>query len=326
MHVDAARRGLLAVRAGSKSAEPLCAGHLLGAAQRLMNAGRVAIVTGFFVPRGDVSAAETDGPLGAIVLAAILRSIGIETFLVTDSLCAAAIRVAGEIAGVEARSIIQAPDDVDADWIDEFFDRLVPRLTDLVSIERVGPSHTLESMQAQHRDGEAPRAEFEQLTEAANRGCTFNMRGHVLDSYSAPLYRLFENAPASRTIRTIGIGDGGNEIGMGTIPWEVIVDRIGSDPGARIACRVATDWNIIAGTSNWGAQALAITTSLLADRPELIEQWSSERQRDALQRLVSDGPCVDGITGKQEATVDGLSFEDFISAWNQMAYVSLGGA
>ena len=315
---DVAGRGLLATADGTPYAAGLCPGHLYGAAEDLLKAARVAIVTGFFVPGGDIPAAETDGPLGAIILAATLRTIGVETVLVTDSHCGGAVRVAGEIAGLGEGSVIQAPADVNVAWVDEFFRTQVPGLTHLISVERVGPSHSLESLEAQTRDGDAPRDSFKHLTQVESRGRTFNMRGNVLDSFSAPLHRLFDKANADRSVRTIGIGDGGNEIGMGVIPWELIVERLGADPGARIACRVATDRNIVVGTSNWGAQALAIAVSMMANQPEAIDLWPRQRQFQALEKLVSDGPCVDGITGKREATVDGLSFERFISVWEQM--------
>jgi hypothetical protein len=52
-------------------------------------------------------------------------------------------------------------------------------------------------------------------------------------------------------VTTIGIGDGGNEIGMGKIPWEVIRRNIPG--GGRIACRVPTSFLLVCGISNWGA-------------------------------------------------------------------------
>ncbi|NOX55607.1 MAG: hypothetical protein GXP27_14445, partial [Planctomycetes bacterium] len=41
----------------------------------------------------------------------------------------------------------------------------------------------------------------------------------------------------------------------------------------------------------------------------------SGRQFDLLERMVEDGPCVDGATGRQEPTVDGLPFITYIQAW-----------
>ena len=55
-------------------------------------------------------------------------------------------------------------------------------------------------------------------------------------------------------IVTIGIGDGGNEIGMGKV-FERVAANV--QYGSEIACTVASDYLISAGVSNWGGYALA---------------------------------------------------------------------
>ena len=73
---DVGNRGL----AGDAEAEPLCPGHLHGAACELSGRpGRAVICTGFYVPHGDPPAAETDGPPGAAYLAMVLQNLG-DTF------------------------------------------------------------------------------------------------------------------------------------------------------------------------------------------------------------------------------------------------------
>src|SRR5262249_41512170 len=109
---------------------------------------------------------------------------------------------------------------------------------------------------------------------------------------------------------TIGIGDGGNEIGMGKIAWDTIHRNIPN--GGLIACRVPTDFLIVAGVSNWGAYALAAGVALLRGVKLPAELFDPERERAILQAMVDAGPLVDGVTGKQTATVDGLSWEDYI--------------
>jgi len=116
---------------------------------------------------------------------------------------------------------------------------------------------------------------------------------------------LFDELPYS-----IGIGDGGNEIGMGKIPHETIVKNIPN--GDLIHCRVPTDHLIVAGVSNWGAYALAAGVYVLRNEKPPANLFDPDYERKILQLMVDAGPLVDGVTGKQEATVDGLSWDEYV--------------
>ncbi len=107
----------------------------------------------------------------------------------------------------------------------------------------------------------------------------------------------------------LGIGDGGNEIGMGKIPDETIVKNIPN--GDKIHCVVPTDHLIVAGVSNWGAYALAAGIFVLKGITPPPDLFDPDREREILEVMVREGPLVDGVTGKQEATVDGLSWEEY---------------
>ena len=54
----------------------------------------IGLITGFFVPRGDVAAPETDGPVGTALLAAALGACGVPVRIAVDSPCADAVRAA----------------------------------------------------------------------------------------------------------------------------------------------------------------------------------------------------------------------------------------
>ncbi|MFZ0019264.1 MAG: glutamate cyclase domain-containing protein, partial [Acetobacteraceae bacterium] len=142
----------------------------------------VAIITGFYVPLGTPPAAETDGPVGAALLAGALTRLGIACRVVTDApchaTCAAALR--GTDAALDVVPLGGRVDDTIALW------RQLG-VTHAVSIERCGRS----------ADG-APR----------------NMRGEDISAFTTPLDELFLAGPWQR----IAIGDGGNEIGMGSVP------------------------------------------------------------------------------------------------------------
>jgi hypothetical protein len=115
--------------------------------------------------------------------------------------------------------------------------------------------------------------------------------------------------PALNSLRSIGIGDGGNEIGMGKIPHETIVANIPN--GDLIHCRVPCDHLIVAGVSNWGAYALAAGIYALRGVTPPDDLFDPDREREILEVMVRDGPLVDGVTGKQTATVDGLTWDEY---------------
>lgn len=302
---------------------PLCPGHLQAAAEHLAKFGkRVAIVTGFFIPHAEIPAAETDGPPGALFLADALLRAGIETQIITDRHCHAAVRAAAKSSGYAEERVVLYPHD-DPAWREEFFRRgWGAQLTHLVALERVGPSHTLESLASQPRSGAVPIEAFNAAVPPESRNHCHNMRGRVIDEHTADTHRLFEELPQyCPDAKTIGIGDGGNEIGMGRIPWEELVRRLRGEQSARIPCRIATDWNIIAGVSNWGGYALAAATLLLRGQAPLLKDWDREQERRILEDMVSHGPAVDGVTGKREATVDSLPFLTYIQPWDEMRRV-----
>src|SRR5437899_12495199 len=74
-------------------------GELAAAASALCDATRVGLITGFFVPRGDVAAPETDGPVGTAPLAAALVACGVPARIAIDSPCADAAHAAVAAVG-----------------------------------------------------------------------------------------------------------------------------------------------------------------------------------------------------------------------------------
>jgi hypothetical protein len=101
---------------------------------------------------------------------------------------------------------------------------------------------------------------------------------------------------------TIGVGDGGNEIGMGKV--RARLSRLGSLM-ARIAAVVSTDHLVVAGVSNWGAYGITAELGRLAGCALL---HTPETERRLIEACVKAG-AVDGITRRPEATVDGLDLD-----------------
>jgi hypothetical protein len=253
-------------------------GGLWGAASALAAsfAPRIGLITGFFVPGGDPPAAETDGPAGAALLAFAFTRIGLPCRVATDTICQSACRAALDAAGASEVPVdILAPED-SADGLVDLWRR--ERTDWVIAIERCGPA----------ADGR-PR----------------NMRGTDIAAHAAPLDRLFSAGPW----QTIAIGDGGNEIGMGRVARSLIAQYV--PLGDRIGCVVPADFLIAAGVSHWGAYALL--AGLAALRPD----WSAAASaalnpaldRAVVEAMVRDGPAVDGITLRREATIDAVSMD-----------------
>ena len=141
------------------------------------------------------------------------------------------------------------------------------------------------------------------------RGIDMNEKGLI-----APLDRLVKecNAPF------LAIGDGGNELGMGKV-IENIVHNPKISNGDKIGCVVAADHLIAASVSNWGGYALASAVALAhvqkqslasSDIAKWIERCVPTEQDEIalLDKCVAAG-CRDGVSGKMEATVDGMPLE-----------------
>jgi hypothetical protein len=316
-----------------------CRGNLLRAARHLASDGTaVAIVTGLYVAHAAKPAIETDGPCGAIALAWLLAQMGSTVTLITDPLGVASIE-----AGVRAASIGPAPVAIEVFPFDDgrtevnshdhdtsaatqsdssqamFYAERFFRsgsgtsLTHLLAIERAGPSWSpLPSWPA------SDVARFKELCPEDHQEQVHNFRGQIITHHTAKTHLLFDFVKQNNLpVRTIGIGDGGNEIGMGAVPWQVIHTNIPNGLGARIACRVATDWTIACGVSNWGAYALGAAVAHLIGQPDLLLDWSDQRERDVLTAMVNAG-AVDGVTGKPSLSVDGLALEQHLEIWRQI--------
>ena len=137
---------------------PLCGDHLLNSASLLVqNSSQVVITTGFYVPSAEIPAAETDGPPGAILLALVLEECGINTSVVTDELCAPVVSAAVDAFSYPASQFNIIPTDQEG-WVESFFSR--QNISHLVSVERVGPSHTPDTWKSQQSASSRGAADF----------------------------------------------------------------------------------------------------------------------------------------------------------------------
>jgi hypothetical protein len=93
---------------------------------------------------------------------------------------------------------------------------------------------------------------------------------------------------------TIAIGDGGNEIGMGNITEALKQLDIRS---ATTGC----DELLLADISNWAAHGLVALLSVISGQ-DILADWDNK----AVLQMLSEGGSVDGVTGKNTLTEDGV--------------------
>ncbi len=227
--------------------------------------GTVLIATGFYIPAG--AAPETDGPPGAIALGRVITSLGSRVLYVTDAYSAPVLR--GLIGRGE--DVLEFPiEDHQASRAHaaDLVASLAPALT--IAVERCG------------------------LTD---EGLYRNMRGVDVSSYHAKIDYLFQLHPWS-----VGIGDGGNEIGMGSVATAIpLVMPLAGPPSVTATTRL-----VIASVSNWGAWGVIAAMSKLKQQNLLP---TVPEARDLLLQTVALG-AVDGTTGKRTDSVDGFPLKD----------------
>ena len=99
---------------------------------------------------------------------------------------------------------------------------------------------------------------------------------------------------------TVGIGDGGNEIGMGSLAAAITAELGIPEPAATPA-----QYPVLATVSNWGAYGLIAYLSRLAGR-DLLPADAEEIA--GLDALVANG-AVNGVSGRAEPIIDGFAPE-----------------
>ena len=287
IQIDPGNRGL--ARDPHDNLFTACPGDFAAACRSIAESrnSRLGIVTGFYIPTAEPPAHETDGPLGAVFLCRAMSILGISCGIATDPEGVAAVRVGLRQTGTRIEAVYELPTADDPDLYAGYFEFWEFTPTHYVFIERVGPNY------------------------AGDRCHT--MRGQDVTDYARPAHLLIdadENSQAGSPPPSIAMGDGGNEIGMGKIAHETIVKNITN--GDLIHCRVPTDHLIVAGVSNWGAYALAAGMYVLRGVKPPADLFDTDREREILEVMVRDGPLVDGVTGQQTPTADGLTWDEYV--------------
>jgi len=124
----------------------------------------------------------------------------------------------------------------------------------------------------------------------SNDGRYYNMRGVDISKHCAD----YDSFLTLASCPTIAIGDGGNEIGMGNITEALQQLDIRS---ATTGC----DELLLADISNWAAHGLVALLSVISDQ-DILADWDNK----AALQMLSEGGSVDGVTGENTLTEDGV--------------------
>lgn len=203
--------------------------------------------------------AETDGPPGTFFLAKALKQLGFSPVVITDSYCK------NFFPGEEIPVCILEKGFSPADVLEQY------QPVSLISIERCGRNI---------------------------QGDYANCRGVSIADHTVEIDRIFDLAK-ERGLYTVGIGDGGNEIGMGNLK-DAISERLSLVP-----CKTEVSDLLIATVSNWGAYGLCAALSILS-KTNLLADYAEINAYIAY--IVSQG-SVDGIQKAHVPTVDGFAQE-----------------
>src|SRR5581483_3421230 len=122
-------------------------------------------------------------------------------------------------------------------------------------------------------------------------------KGFDFSEHCARMDVLFEQARA-RGILTIGIGDGGNELGCALIRDTVVREvpyggKCQCPCGGTVVPRFEPDVLVMAAISNWGAYGIAAALAVLLGRPEVMHDREVDRRAHELCAAAeanNDGP------------------------------------
>ena len=240
----------------------------------LNNPNKAIILTGFYIL--SAGAAETDGPIGAIAIGNALKKIGYQVTYITD-----------EFSQPPIKKVLSADDNLEifpmqnheqsAITADKMISDLNPSL--IISIERCGPTV----------DGDY-----------------LNSRGKKIEEFNSKTEYLLNN-----NIPSIGIGDGGNEIGMGNV-------QAGIENSATLVnypVTTKTTELVISSVSNWGGLGLVAALSIRTGHNLLPSELEHEK---SITRIVDLG-AVDGVSGSRDYLVDGFSIQDNLRVLNKLS-------
>lgn len=239
----------------------------------------VLIVTGAGVAPA-LPAGETDGPLGAVVLArGIARTTNAQVTLLCEERHLPPIENC--LAVLENTESIKLQPVANEVTRNEIAGLMPGTLNAVVFIEKDGPNE---------------------------KGNFHGIRGNRRPDRSVTPLHCLADLARERKILTIGVGDGGNEVGFGKIrrDLEAILPNGGKVRFGNEGVITVTETDILvtASVSNWGGYAINAALALAFDSPELLH--SPEEEIKLIEAAIAGG-ARDGATSRPDLAVDGIS-------------------
>ncbi|MDR1966300.1 MAG: DUF4392 domain-containing protein [Synergistaceae bacterium] len=141
----------------------------------------------------------------------------------------------------------------------------------------------------------------------AGDGAYYDMRGVDVSDFTPPLDEFARCGAA----RVIGVGDGGNEVGMANYRV-ALAEMMPSYSGCLSS--VGADVCVPADVSNWGAYALAAALSVE------VGEWlaQSEAEEAAMLEALRNAGAVDGVTKKTGMSVDGFGLARHLKVCSEL--------
>lgn len=242
-----------------------------------MRGAKIGIITGAAdaekFPEG-----ESDGPPGAAALARALQAVGFDVVIHTEETCVSGVEGMCDLLGVD-----------------------VP--VKMLPMEQTTPEH---AAIAESLDG----AIFTEKLGVNEKGIQHSVMGKSRAGMRAYVDPIADAMYAAGKL-TVGIGDGGNEIGFGNVygaARELLTNGAscvcGCGGGIVTVTKVRHLYPV--AISNWGAYALVGALAMSFERPDILV--SPHEEHRILARCI-DLDLVDGGTGRVGYRLDGVAGE-----------------
>ncbi|XP_002736645.1 D-glutamate cyclase, mitochondrial-like [Saccoglossus kowalevskii] len=282
-------------------------GDLIKSALNISHASSVAITTGFPCLTNKPVPYENDGLSGTFAMATMLQAMGKQVTIVVDT---------------EMEKLMN---DIVADLVSK---GILSQQIDVLSFPPPGQEASLENAKLFLNEVDDLHPKYGHLIAIERAGRTSKkawktMKNVDITSLVSNIDLLFDASKDMTYLSTTGIGDGGNELGMGKVQ-EQVMKYI--PQGKEISCEVAADYVLTAGVSDWGGYALCMAlyaVGLCPIHDRYVRQnigyprYSKEKlqaalptveRQEAMLRTLMDHEIGDGIFPELSMSIDGLPF------------------